>query len=650
MGHLVVVDADQRAQRALTDLLLKLGHRVDSGDSLAGVRSALHDRPELLFIGAGPGGADIDRQWALLGELGRPARVVWTGPLRELVEPALDAGIGVDFLPIPPRAPAVVALVARHLASAPTERWSGAEFLTEVSGPASRFPPARVAFLAHRVGAAGWLEIGAPGSVEAVAFLGGRVVGLQSAGRIAGALGQAGPADLNRLIGAAIAAGKSPDDALQEVALALGDLLISAPADAPVRWTEAPPPRPLTLPLTVPRMVGRALELRRPAARLRSELGARPSDRLHLVLPDDSEESSWGLSPAALRLIRAAGRSGTLGGIIGAGGADRDDVWLALDYLMQLGLLSTESAQDNDLVGISVEAIPDSSSGAPISAPPSPPPTARAAAAATPPTSAPFSPAPTAPDPAAEALAATLAQLEASTPWEIFELKVPAEVNLEEIDRRFRARSAPMHPDRRVGDSAEVRRLAAECFARIQSARMALDSEELRKEVRERMLASSESRVFVSEADKRSARLLFKRGEAALRAKKYAEAADQLAEAAKLDPVDWEIALHGAQAEWRAERVPPRRAAERLLAIQTERKSSNAEIQFQAGEMLLAAGDEKAAYAAFAVAIEKDPEHTGAQRRLRLRQSRDERAAEAAKPATPIADTLKGLFSWGKKG
>ena len=67
-------------------------------------------------------------------------------------------------------------------------------------------------------------------------------------------------------------------------------------------------------------------------------------------------------------------------------------------------------------------------------------------------------------------------------------------------------------------------------------------------------------------------------------------------------------------------------------------------------EMSKAAGDEKAAYACFTVAIEKDPEHTGAQRRLRLRQSRDERAAEAAKPATPIADTLKGLFSWGKKG
>lgn len=650
MGHFVVVDGDQRAQRALVDLLLKLGHRVDAGDGISAVRGALLERPELLFVGAGPGGADIDRRWAQLAELGQPAPVVWTGPLRELVEPALDAGIGADFLAVPPRAPAVVALIARHLSQAPAERWSGADFLVGLAGPASRFSPARVAFLAHRVGATGWLELSLPGGAEAVAFLGGRVVGLETAGGLAAALGPAGavpagPGDLNRLIGAAIAGGTSPDDALHAVALALGALWISAPGEATVRWTDAPPPRPLALPLTVPRLLARALELRRPAALLRVELGARPSDRLHLALPDDSEESSWGLSPAALRLIRAAGRTGTLGGVIGAGGADRDDVWLALDYLLQLGLISTESAADSDLVGISVEAV--EAVEAPAAPRAAPPPRAPAPA----PVAAPARPAPSAaPDPEVAALQATLAALEAATPLEIFELKVPAEVNLEEIDRRFRARSAPMHPDRRVGQAPEVQRLAAECFARIQAARMAFDSEDLRREARERLLAAAEGRVYVSEADKRSARLLFKRGEAALRAKKFAEAADQLGEAAKLDPLDWEIALLQAQADWRSDRCPPRAAAERLLAIKTERRSSNAEIQFQAGELLLAAGDEPAAYACFAVSVEKDPEHVGAQRRIRLRSSRDARAAEAAKPATPLADTLKGLFSWGKKG
>ena len=646
MGHFVVVDADQRAKRALSELLLKLGHRVDAGDSLVAVRGALQERPDMVFMGAGPGGADIDRLWAQHVELGRPGRVVWTGPIRELVEPALDAGIGADFLPIPPRAPAVSALIARHLASAPADRWSGADFLDGLAGPASRFAPARVAFLAHRVGAAGWLEVDDGRGVEAVAFLGGRVVGLQSAGGLSSALGHAGAADLTSLLGAAIAGGRSPDDALHSVALAIGERWLATPPDAVVRWTDAPAPRPLTLPLTVPRLLGRALERLRPAALLRTELGARPSDRLHLVIPDDSEEASWGLSPAALRLIRAAGRSGTLGGIIGVGGADRDDVWLALDYLLQLGLLSTESAQDSDVVGISVEAVEEGPGSAaaptPASGPPRP---ASAAPRPAPPRSAPPSP----PSGAIAELEASLSALTAAKSWEVFDLKVPADVNLEEIDRRFRQRSAPYHPDRHVGASDAQRQLANDCFALIQAARMAFDEEDHRKEVRERMLAASEGRVFVSESDKRSARMLFKRGEAALRAKKYVEASDHLGEAARLDPLDWEIAMNSAQADWRADRVAPKVAAARLLAVKTDRKSSNAEIQFQAGEMLLAAGDEAAAYACFAQAVEKDPDHIGAQRRIRLRRARDEKAAEAAKPASPIASTIKGLFSWGKK-
>lgn len=663
MGHVVVVDADSRSGRALADLLLKLGHRVDVAESVSGARAALVARPELIFVGAGPGGDLIDSTWDVLRTLPGRGKVVWTGPLRELVEPALDAAIGDDFLVIPPRLPALNALLARHRGAA-TDRWAGADFLAEIDGPAHRFAPARVAFLAHRVGASGWLVISGPGGEEAVAFGAGRVVGARSAGALAAALGLGvGAGELSALVGAAISAGRSPDEAMIEIALAIGDLWLGCPAEAQVVWRAEAPPRPLGLPLPVPRLVARCLERARPAALLRGELGARRDDHLRLSLPDDAEEGAWGLSPAALRLVRAAGRAPTIGALLEAGGADRDDVWLALDWLLHLGLLQAEAAS-GDASGISVEGVdlgPAPSPGrppvvappvrTPVSTPPiraAAPPSSAAPAAAPPP--APRGPAPAAGPAAgpAEPLRALLSKLTSATPWDVFELNAPADVNIDELDKRFRAASSAHHPDRHGGSPAEVAQLSTEIFALYQSARAAFDSEDFRKEVRERLLCRAEGRPYVSDADRKAAHLHFKKGEAALRARRLGEAVEELAAGAARDPLDWEIAVQLIIAEWRAEKVLPLVAAERLLAVKTDRKSINADIQYHAGEMLLAAGKEDEAYKRFHACLEKDPEHVGAQRRVRLRQTREEKVVEA-KSASPLSG-IKGLFSgWGKK-
>ncbi len=645
MGHVVVVDADSRSGRALADLLLKLGHRVDVAESVSGARAALAARPELIFVGAGPGGDLIDPTWEALCTLPGRGKVVWTGPLRELVEPALDADIGDDFLAIPPRLPALNALLARHRGAA-TDRWSGADFLAEIDGPAHRFPPARVAFLAHRVGASGWLVVAGPGGEEAVAFAAGRVVGARSAGALGAALGlPTGAGELAALVGAAIAGGRSPDEAMVEIALCIGDLWLGCPADARVLWRAEAPPRPLGLPLPVPRLLARCLERARPAAALRGQLGARRGDRLSLSLPDDAEEGAWGLSPAALRLVRAAGRAPTLGALLEAGGADRDDVWLALDWLLHLGLLQAE-APAGDISGISVEGVDVAPEGPPIrpavAAPPARPaavpPAPRPAAAA----------APARPGGPAEPLQALLTQLTGAAPWDVFELSAPADVNIDELDKRFRAASSAHHPDRHGGSPPEVARLSAEIFALVQAARAAFDSEDFRKEVRERLLCRAEGRPYVSDADRKAARLHFKKGEAALRARRMPEAVEELAAGAARDPLDWEIAVQLIIAEWRAEKVPPLVAAERLLAVKTDRKSVNADIQYHAGEMLLSAGKEDEAYKRFSACLEKDPEHVGAQRRLRLRQAREVKEVEAR--SSSALSGIKGLFSgWGKK-
>ena len=87
------------------------------------------------------------------------------------------------------------------------------------------------------------------------------------------------------------------------------------------------------------------------------------------------------------------------------------------------------------------------------------------------------------------------------------------------------------------------------------------------------------------------------------------------------------------------------------VAISSSRKSMKlghrANLMAIVGEIRLRAGDEAGAYEAFAKAVEMNPDHVDARRRIRLR---DMRQAKAEPQKGRGLSSLRGLFSFGKKG
>ncbi|MFN7147455.1 MAG: response regulator, partial [Myxococcota bacterium] len=247
------------------------------------------------------------------------------------------------------------ALGARRTAAPDAESWSGAEFLARVSGPVERFPPSRVLFLAHRVGATGALRVTYGGVTGTVGLRGGKVVQVTGVPHLLAGLGPgvSDARDLATDVGAAVAKGHPPDKVLHAAAEGLGTWLART-LDATggtvtfdPRWTA--PPGAFPLPEPVPRFLARGLQKARPDAEVARAWAALGSATVRLRLPDDAPESTWGLDATSTRLVRLAERTRTVERLLfhAAPRDDRDtsssarrvDVLRALDMLRALGLL-----------------------------------------------------------------------------------------------------------------------------------------------------------------------------------------------------------------------------------------------------------------------------------------------------------------------
>ena len=621
MARVVVVDPDPRIRGALVRLLGAAGHLTSEFSDAASVDQQAADAA-LVFAAAGPGGCLIDPTAAQLSVLNPNARIVWTGPLAGAIRPAVVAGVGIDVLELPTRLPALKGLLARHLKKRVGDRWSGEAFLRQVDGHEQRFPPIRVLFLAHRLGASGTLRVG-----EAE-------IDVQQ-GKIADARGLPGVGmggGLMHAIGAAIGQGQTPDVAMQSAGVAvLVDLLKLAATgngDRPVRFVSKDIRPPVVLPTRLPRLLGLALEQVRPPDTVRHELGARPSRLVSLHPPDDSPERMWGLSPVALRVVRAGRSARNLGALLSAaGGAGKDSVWTAVAFLRQLGILRF----DDELPAESAASLSAATMVDDI--------VIEAVAPATP------EPVPEPVDPRAEALLEELARLQALSPWVLFSLEDPTDVTLDEVTQRFRDCSAEHHPDRFATEPEQVREAAAECFAVWVDARDRFDDEAFRAEVRERLIAARDGRVYVSEGEKKKAKLALSQGLYHARRKTWPDAIAAFEESVALDPTEWEAGFQLLLARWRSGDLPAAQAAEALAEVSPTTLKGRAEVRFQVGEARLAAGDEAGAYKSFEEAVSAVPDHTGAARRLRLRALRQEKAAESGQKAG-----IRGLFKWGRKG
>ena len=620
MARVVVVDPDPRIRGALVRLLGAAGHLTTEFADPDAAGEQVSDA-ELVFASAGPGCTFVDPTAARFRAFRADVRIVWTGPLAATIRPAVAAGVGVDVLELPTQLPALKGLLARHLKAKVGDRWSGEGFLRLVDGPEARFPPVRVLFLAHRLSASGTLHVG------------DAQVDLQQ-GKIAGARGLAGVGQgggLMDAIGASIGQGQTPDVAMQSAGVAVVEdllkLTIRATGEHTVRFAASDIRAAVVLPTSVPRLIALALEKMRPPSEIKRELGARPSRAVSLHPPDDSPERKWGLSPVALRVVRAGRQARNLGALLAAaGGAGRDSVWTAVEFLRHLGIL-----RFND-------EIPDATAAALGAATQIDDIVIEAVAPASPP------PVPVPADPLVEALQSDLAALEALAPWELFELDEPTDITIDEIVQRFRDRSADHHPDRFATASEAVQEAAAACFAIWVDARDCFDEETFRAEVRERLIAKRDGRVFVSETESKKAKLAYSQGQYHARRQTWADAIRAFEEAIQLDPLDWEYGFQLILTQWKSGALTPTQAADALAEVSPNSLRGRAEVRFQAGEALLAAGKERAAYKAFGEAVEAQPDHVGASRRRRLRALRKEKSADGQQKGG-----LRGLLSWGRK-
>ncbi len=613
MAHVLVVDPDVRIRRSLVRMLQGLGHVVDEADAAEEKTSSLAGFA-LVFAAAGPGGSAIDPTMGTWAAVSPEPKVVWTGPVAGTIQPAVQAGVGVDVLELPARLPALNALLARHLPRLRVDRWAGEAFLRQVDGPSTRFPPVRVLFLLHRLAGSGTLIVGS------------RQIDVKQ-GRIADARGFAevgAGGGLMHAIGSAIGAGVAPDQAMQQVGVDLFvALLQSSRAEVDVRFAAGDPPAPFALQTAIPRLIALAVDKVYPADEIRRNLAGRPSRRLSIHVPDDAPDSVWGLSPGALKVVRGASRVRDLGGLVAsAGGAERDSVWTAIAFLQQLGILrfddeetqveETETAAPGVEDDIVIEAVHTEPR-----------------------------------DPRVAALQERLAAFQALPPWELFGIGEPADVTVDFVAKRFRELAAEFHPDRFVQESDEVKDAAEACFSYLGDMQDRFDSEAFRAETRERIVAKREGRTYVTDAERKKARAAFVRGEHAARRKDWQAALVEFETSVTADPTSWEAAMHLAVARLRAEKATAAQTVEALRPLVADTRPGKAELAYQLGEALLAMGDEAGAGKAFAEAVEQFPGHVGAGRRVRMQERRQGKAADDTKGGKG-GGLLGGLFSWGK--
>ncbi|MFT5682464.1 MAG: tetratricopeptide (TPR) repeat protein [Myxococcota bacterium] len=501
--------------------------------------------------------------------------------------------------------------------------WSGIGFLEQIDGSIEEFPPIRVLFALYRLNASGRLTIQHETTNLELTLSAGKVVGVHGAPELLSAIGVSGAADadLMGLVGAAIAGGQTPDDALLAAANGLGDLLVSGigQTGGRVRFEDGLKARGAAIPLprAIPRIIREALARSRGAVLLEAAFTEQLPHEVRLSLPSDAPAERWGLTPVALRLLRIVEknikRRPTLQQVLRKDPAER---MVAADLLLQLGLLSLHE----------------------------PPPRPKRRAPESPPVTA--APEPTAPAPpdSLELLTQELARLRTQQPWEILDLKLSKNITDEGIDRANRTTSRKYHPDQFSSESDPVRAMAAECFGVLQGAYETMQRTSLRTEVIARLEAAERGEQYVTDRDRSEAELLYTRGQVLFRKKDYAAALESFDHAFRLDSGKWRHAYMARRAGYHAGVLPGSEAAQLILSLDGPRGLTRADVLFEVAEILIREDGEKQAHDLYQQVLQLNPAHIGARRRTRIRKMRASAAEEESSTGL-----FSGLFRRKKK-
>lgn len=368
MARLLLVDPDAERREALARAIRQRGHTVlDLAGPVEALDAIQRAQVDLVFATVDALGGPGRPLARALGERSRGI-LVWLGESAVLKKVRGEGAPVAGFLPLPVPDAALEGLLQR-LAGDAGPTWSGHAFLRVVDGTSVRYPVPRVLFLVHRLQASGRLSVGGPEGEVIVDLRDGRVVDVLGLPGLAPGLPDGPRPSLEAAVGAAIASGRPPDRALEQAAVALGAWAVAARGrpELRVRFAVgfAGDGAGFPLPLTVPRIIARGLQLARGPSRIRESFAPYVDALVKVELPDDAPEQRWGLPPAALRMVREATRLKTLGQLVSYGeSGGSDETWLAADLLLVLGFIAVEG---QDGVSIPAEdlttALPDDLSG-----------------------------------------------------------------------------------------------------------------------------------------------------------------------------------------------------------------------------------------------------------------------------------------------
>lgn len=206
--------------------------------------------------------------------------------------------------------------------------------------------------------------------------------------------------------------------------------------------------------------------------------------------------------------------------------------------------------------------------------------------------------------------------------YQILGLDVPGAVTKLVISENYRELSAKYHPDRFVvlGEKAKVR--AQSIFSRIAEAHQELQNEDLWPELKLRIDAESKGEKYVTETDAKDAQLLHAQSNHAFRRKSYDDALLYSNQGLEFDPYNWRLKFINIQAKVSLGQMDKNQAAEVLIKLEGPRAHERINVLFIAAEYFIHTGDQEQAFSLFHTIVEKDSEHIGARRYLRLQNMR----------------------------
>ncbi len=436
-------------------------------------------------------------------------------------------------------------------------------------------------------------------------------------------------------IGAAVAAGVPPNEAMDAASWGLGRFLarVAHDPECTAAWDDQARPPAGAFPLSMPilKALAKALaDSRTPDMvqqhwRNKTVLVVRPSE------VGRDPKATAGLSPVAARALNLAHEGEVLSDLverlIGGNPRRRTKTWWAIDLLLESGLLEfqEESAahveiQDeveySDLDDDTREDTADD---------------------------------PLAADPAVVRMHRQYRKLLKLDPLEALEIKVvnPDEpLKAEVIREAFRRAAKKYHPDRFTVESASLRRAAALCFQVLGEYKSQMEEPELVQAELARIKHARAGRTHVKEDDRIKAKVLVNKGNSFFRNRAYGAARDAFAEAIILDPDNTMARARHTHCRAVLKEVPYEQAFMELTEIEAASVGEKIELLYLTAWLLKLLGREEEAIRQYRAILERNPGHREALREVRLWEKRaGERSATSRR-----GKSTKGASKEDKEG